>query len=604
MRATRIAWFSLFLLWATPCRADVHFSPPDIQINSSPPGTSYNGGLFTCDNNGVLYAMYNSSRNAVDPTQEVNALEVYFNTSTDHGATWATDWRIDSGPGVLGIPDRLRIWSPFIGCDDAGRFYGGWMDGRDFNNPLRPNPGSGWWEDGLCNRTVDSGLSWLHSDVRVNGWNGNYPRCAMPVSANDGNGNVYVAWYSTKDQPTNYNEIFVNHSPDFGATWPNDTRIDSASPSASEWSPQIKCDQSGHVYAAWESSARRQIRFNYSHDYGSTWQPADIRVDTDNASGKSRGSAALACDENGHVYAAWKDYRDAIGGLQSSIYFNRSADQGVTWGVSDIRLDSMGSPPHEGPEYGPQIACTNDGTVYALWEDKRSGGEWDLFFNRSTDYGATWAAGNVRLDTDALGGYRSFRPQLAVDGDNGVYAVWEDWREGYHHIYMNYSMDRGATWQASDMRVDTDPAAAHAEWPRLCVDAHGVVYVAWGYRRTTWTGDCDDIHFNYYDPGQASGLPPTGTRTRDGLMDVGPNPFTVSSTIWYRISTPETVSLEIFDVAGHRLRLMDLGRRRVGIQSVFWDGAESNGTPVAPGVYYIRLMAGGQSWTRALTRIQ
>jgi len=449
-----------------------------------------------------VYAMFNSSRNALDPTQEANALEVYSNVSTDHGATWATDRRIDTGPGVSGVPDRLHIWSPYIGCDDIGRFYCGWMDGRDFDNPLRPNHGTGWWEDGRSTRTLDYGATWLAADVRVNGWNGNYPRCAMPVSANDQNGNAYVVWYSTKDQPLTYNEIFVNRSTDFGATWGSDIRIDTAPPTASEWYPQVKCDESGHVYVVWVASSRKQIRSNYSSDYGVSWQASDIRVDTDYTSGHTRGSASLACDESGHVYAAWTDYRNGAEwpAAASSIYFNRSTDHGATWGAGDIRIDSMGSPPKGGPEYGPQIACTNDGTVYIVWEDKRSGGEWDIFFNRSTDYGATWETSNVRLDTGSPGAYRSFRPQLACDAGDDVYVVWEDWREGYHHIYMNHSCDRGATWLTSDMRVDTDTAVANAEWPRLCVSDSGAVYVAWGYHEMSWAGDCSDIHFNYSVP--------------------------------------------------------------------------------------------------------
>ena len=642
MKTALLLGSALLLPSATFAVPLVHFDAPDVKINSNPAGTSYNGGFITCDNNGTVYAVYNTSRNTNDPTQEANALEVYFNLSTDHGATWTVDKRIDSGPGALGTPDRLRMWSPFIGCDDAGRFHAGWMDGRDFLNPARPNHGTGWWEDGLCNRTTDYGLTWLPADVRVNDWNGNYPRCAMPVSANDQNGNVYVVWYSTKNQPTDYNAIFVNHSADFGATWGNDRRLDSAPQSASEWSPQVRCDRHGDVYALWESSGRRQIRFNYSHDYGTSWQASDLRVDTDNTSGGTRGAVALACDDSGRVYAAWKDYRDAAGGAQSSIYFNQSDDYGVTWGASDVRIDAMGSPPHEGPEYGPQIACTKDGTVYVLWEDKRYGGEWDVFFNRSTDHGAAWETGNVRLDTDTPGAYRSFRPQLACDASDGVYAVWEDWREGLHHIYLNYSMNRGATWRASDMRVDTDSALAHAEWPRLCVDDHGAVYVAWGYRRTSWAGDCSDIHMNHYDPGpegacchgdvcsartwgaceegggvfhgegstcwpgvcQTAGVPPIAAAGAEGLIGAAPNPFSASATLWFRLDQPGRPRVEILDVAGHRLRLLEPGELSAGLHSVCWDGLASGGKPMAPGVYFARLRIGEHSSTRALVRVR
>jgi hypothetical protein len=642
MKAPLLLCAVLIVPAAAVAAPTVHFSAPDVKINSNPAGTSYNGGLILCDNHGTVYAIYNTSRNAGDPTREANALEVYFNLSTDRGTAWGADKRIDSGPGVEGTPDRVRIWSPFIGCDESGRFCAGWMDGRDFLDPLRPHPGTGWWEDGLCNRTTDYGLTWLPADVRVNGWDGNYPRCAMPVSANDQDGNLYVVWYSTKNQPVDYNTIFVNHSPDFGATWDGDRRIDSAPASASEWSPQVRCDRSGNVYAAWHSDSRRQIRFNYSHDHGMTWQTSDVRVDRNSASGTARNSVALACDDSGNVYAAWKDLRDASAGAQSSIYFNRSLDHGVTWGATDIRLDGMGSPPHEGPEYGPQIACTKDGTVYVVWEDKRFGGEWDVFFNRSVDHGATWETANIRLDTDTPGAYRSFRPQLGCDAGDGVYVAWEDWREGLHHIYMNYSMDRGATWRASDMRVDTDTALAHAEWPRLCVDDLGGLYVAWGYRRTDWTGECGDMHMNHYDPGlagacchgdsctqrtwggceegggvfhgagstcspdicQTADVPRGAADGVDGLVRATPNPFSASTTLWFRLGTPGRPRIEILDVAGHRLRLLELGELGAGLHSAVWDGLASTGTAAAPGIYFARLSANERSSARVLVRVR
>ncbi|MCX6348083.1 MAG: exo-alpha-sialidase [Candidatus Aureabacteria bacterium] len=455
------------------------------------------------------------------PTLEDNALEVYFNVSTDHGATWGNDTRIDDGPGPLGTPGYIHLWSPFLGCGDNGRFYAGWQDGREFNNESRPNYGTHWWEDGYCTRTLDTGSTW-NANTRINSWDGNYPRCAQPMSANDQSGNVCVAWYSTIEQPTNYNVIRFNRSTDWGTTWKTETRLDHALPSASEWSPQVKCDESGHVYAAWQSSGRKQVRFNTSSDYGETWQSDDIRVDTDSVSGDSKNPPALAADQTGNVYAAWSVWTD------SKIYFNRSTDHGMTWGASDIRIDSMGVLPFGGPEYGPQLACTTDGMVYAVWEDKRNGGAWDVFFNRSTDFGATWGT-DTRLDTGLPGSATSFRPQLACDARGWVYVAWEDWRQGdgSPHIYMNYSADRGGTWLDADFQVDTGTPVYRAVWPRLLADPSGNIYLGWGHHENTWPEEVYDFHFNHAfatSPIPATSPTPTPSATPSPSPTASPTP--------------------------------------------------------------------------------
>ena len=65
----------------------VQFNPPDVKINSNAAGSAYNGGLFTCDNRGRVYAFYNSSRDTSQPWNEEYALQIFFNLSTDHGST-------------------------------------------------------------------------------------------------------------------------------------------------------------------------------------------------------------------------------------------------------------------------------------------------------------------------------------------------------------------------------------------------------------------------------------------------------------------------------------------------------------------------------------
>jgi hypothetical protein len=91
--------------------------------------------------------------------------------------------------------------------------------------------------------------------------------------------------------------------------------------------PQLAASGNGHVYAVWADTRNggSDFYFNYSTDYGITWQSSDKRIDTDTPGANNSTSPKITCDDNGHVYIIWQDYRTG----SSNIYFNVSSDYGV-----------------------------------------------------------------------------------------------------------------------------------------------------------------------------------------------------------------------------------------------------------------------------------
>jgi flagellar hook assembly protein FlgD len=65
------------------------------------------------------------------------------------------------------------------------------------------------------------------------------------------------------------------------------------------------------------------------------------------------------------------------------------------------------------------------------------------------------------------------------------------------------------------------------------------------------------------------------------------------------LPAPRTARLSIYDVSGRLVRSIETGRLPAGPLSVAWDGADSNGRPVASGVYLARL---GSSTEAATTK--
>jgi len=126
-----------------------------------------------------------------------------------------------------------------------------------------------------------------------------------------------------------------------------------------------------------------------------------------------------------------------------------------------------------------RVAAVADptGGVYAVWQDYRNG-DFDLYFARSTDGGRTFSP-NIRID-DAPAAATQERPQLALGPNAEIVVVWHDDRRAYmdFDIYAAASFDRGSTF-SSAVRVSDGPNNRRQLNPSVTVDLRGNVYVAW-----------------------------------------------------------------------------------------------------------------------------
>jgi hypothetical protein len=332
--------------------------------------------------------------------------------------------------------------------------------------------------------------TWMPSDIRLDSGDppgANFSRHPQIACSGD---NVYAVWDDTRN---GNRDIYFNYSHDKGKTWQaSDIRLDTGDPLGDKESenPQIACS-GDNVYCVWEDyrGDNWDIYFNYSHDGGATWQASAIRVDHE-ASHYLLGAETpqIACSGN-KVYVVWSD---VILGTYD-IYFNYSTDGGATWQPSDIRLDTGDSP---GASYSdiPHITCSGD-YVYVLWRDERNGPSADIYFNSSTDGGATWQASDIRLDSgDSPGASSTVHPQIACEGST-VCAVYSDQRNGnMADIYMNYSTDGGVNWLPSDVRVDVGDGAGTNYSYEPDISASGnQVFIVWNESRN---GN-PDIFCNY-----------------------------------------------------------------------------------------------------------
>ena len=219
---------------------------------------------------------------------------------------------------------------------------------------------------------------------------------------------------------------------DYGVSWSSDKRIDNAPGASDSWWPQISSDGSGNVYVTWEDYRQgpADVYFNYSSDYGANWS-SDKRID--NAPGATDSWwPEMSSDGSGHVYVTWMDSRNGAW----DAYFNYSSDYGANWQASDKRLD-VGDAPGASDSWWPHISCDGSGYVYVTWYDERDVGA-DIYFYYSSNYGATWQASDIRLDIgDTAGTSESLWPEIITDSNGNVYVTWDDSRNGAADIYFD-----------------------------------------------------------------------------------------------------------------------------------------------------------------------
>ena len=238
----------------------------------------------------------------------------------------------------------------------------------------------------------------------------------------------------------------------YSDTWTASKRLTNNAGSSSY--PAIAVDGS-NIYVVWEDNTlgNLEIYFKKSDDGGATWT-TNKRLTT-NADARCSSIAV-----NGpNIYVVWTAYATP-GSFE--IYFKKSDDGGATWTTSK-RLTN-----NAGPSLLPAI--TVDGSnIYVVWYDDTPGNP-EIYFKKSDDGGATWTT-NKRLTNNA--GY-SYVPAIAVDGSN-ICVVWEDYTPGNYEIYFKKSDDGGATW-ATNKRLTNN--AGDSQYPAIAADGSNI-YVVW-----------------------------------------------------------------------------------------------------------------------------
>lgn len=314
---------------------------------------------------------------------------------------------------------------------------------------------------------------------------GGYPHVNQSVAFGSGQ-NVYTVFDSPKGPQQVYgapsfgqgqaDSVLVARSSDGGRTF-NTAVVAIAAPDGAPFpfyirptlGVQPRPDGDRVFVAAWgvavtsggpaDGAGDRRLVTASSSDGGTTWSPP---VDASAPGEQVREPSAPVVGPDGAVYVAWRN-RDT-GAAPSNVIVGKSTDGGKTWtrnlagAVTGLGQGAGGGMPQLGVDRA-------SGALYLVYQETEPHGDLDIFFQRSTDGGATWSVpGRVNDDTPANKA-RQHVPHMAVAASGRIDVVWLDRRHAYPtpvlpaprgeaDVYYASSTDGGRTFSANRRITD------------------------------------------------------------------------------------------------------------------------------------------------------
>lgn len=456
---------------------------------------------------------------------------------------WQGEQRLTYDDAIsYGPPNNAK----YVAVDDMARVHVVWSDERDKNREIY--------------HMVQSNCVWSGPERLT--WS--TERSARPVLAVDTAGRVHLVWNDSKDGNKEiYHKIWTG-------SWGPDRRVtettgDSFAPSTVADGFNIHLVYSDFVDGRFEVFYRVFDFIAWSGGVQLTGEPTGDRT-----------VASIALGPDGSLHVVWWDTReDPPGNTLEKIYY-RGRDSGGTWQpeerVSGPEADAM----------RPNITVDDSGHVHVVWIDKRGQYE-QIYYRRRT--GGGWGAETPLTS----GNYTHYHPSIASVGDEVYLAYWvTDPSPLNSGIYFR-SME-GDVW-GGESRITA--SNSNASLGCLIAEPNKNLHVAWVDQRD---GNMEIYYQLYIHPqngvGDREGDEPPETPGYPLALGAAPNPFSGSTRI--DLSLPETAetSIRIFDVSGRCVRILADGPLTGGSHPFVWDGTDTRGRRLSPGLYLIRAKAG------------
>jgi hypothetical protein len=179
----------------------------------------------------------------------------------------------------------------------------------------------------------------------------------------------------------------------------------------------------------------------------------------------------------------------------------RSTNWGTTWNTSQAYVSNA-----TGQGDCPRFSVAPSTYAYYMWGQPASWQPSTIWFNRSTDLGATWGTPTQILALSMSSHFPSTRishtfPVMDPAPNGNIYAVVQDMLQGNGwDVAFIKSTNNGTTW-STPVRVNDDVSTPNADqlepWPE--VDFRGNIHVFWIDNRNYYSSNtyACDVYYSY-----------------------------------------------------------------------------------------------------------
>jgi hypothetical protein len=283
---------------------------------------------------------------------------------------------------------------------------------------------------------------------------------------------------------------------------------------------------------------------------------------------KYESLTALAMDGSGNIYLAWLDGRRTDG--NGDIFFAKSTDHGTTIGTN-VMVNDVSVPENANAiQYKPRITAGGTNKVYVSFIDLRLGTEWDdnrAYLSVSSDGGANFATEVSPHD------HTCYHHNLMANSDGKLSAVISTFMDTHWGLWLVESDDDGTTWNtpvAFTGVLDED-----GEDPHIFLDADGYAYAVWSDDRSG--------NFEVYSS-RVTILSGTNSEIfSDSEISIYPNPAGDRFTIDLGMNC-RNISMEILNTQGQTV----YNQQYYNTQEINVDAG------LSPGIYILKIIADGR----------
>lgn len=379
----------------------------------------------------------------------------------------------------------------------------------------------------------DSGGGWQYQTVPA------VPEPGLIGIAVDASGTAHITFVDTS--------LAVQYGVRNSGTW----TIEPLPPSELPITSSIALDAFGDPHIAYLTYGER---IYYAHKVAGVWT---VEMVNGSFLDISHSRAAMAIDPSGGLHIGAWEYFDGVA------FFTRGA---TSW--THENFGEWG--------YQPWVELDGDGRAHFV------------YYGSGAYYGTNE---NGFWETEAVESDASVDDNDIALDSNGVPALTYSVTVGlrfeppdtiYYDTRTYFAYRAGTGWQREEVdRAYDYPGPYYYSRTRVAFDATNTPHVLY---RDPASGDLRHATRNW--PTAVGEVPRPGPF---GIISITPNPFNPSTRITFRLPSRSRVQVAVYDVRGHRLRLLSDRTRGSGHQSEVWDGLDERGARVASGVYFIRV---------------